>query len=170
MFDPRFPNFGGGGCGCSQVVEVLVPGIQGPPGSKTSVLFTEQTLTEEEKAQARANIGAASMLQASEIQGFSVRHTTATLMSESAGNDLALLTPQGDFRTGDTVIDAKNYLFQITALDADTKTFSVTRRLARLGVTDYRELDSLPHLGKLAGLDSVGEEQLNDIINLGSIQ
>lgn len=170
MFDPRFPNFGGGGCGCSQVVEVLVPGIQGPPGSKTSVLFTEQTLTEEEKAQARANIGAASMLQASEIQGFSVRHTTATLMSESAGNDLALLTPQGDFRTGDTVIDGKNYLFQITALDTDAKTYSVTRRLARLGVTDYRELDNLPQLGKLAGLDSVGEEQLNDIINLGSIQ
>lgn len=110
------------------------------------------------------------MLQASEIQGFSVRHTTATLMSESAGNDLELLSPQGDFRTGDTVIDGKNYLFQITALDTDAMTYSVTRRLARLGVTDYRELDNLPHLGKLAGLDSVGEEQLNDIINLGSIQ
>ena len=84
--------------------------------------------------------------------------------------DLELLSPQGDFRTGDTVIDGKNYLFQITALDTDAMTYSVTRRLARLGVTDYRELDNLPHLGKLAGLDSVGEEQLNDIINLGSIQ
>ena len=55
------------------VVVVEVPGIQGPAGAKHGVLFTEQNLTEEQKEQARKNIGAVSLLQSIEIQGFSVR-------------------------------------------------------------------------------------------------
>lgn len=169
MFDPRFPNFGGG-CGCSEVIEVYVPGIQGPPGAKTAVLFTEQALTEEQKAQARANIGASSLVDTAKAQGFSVRYCSEELTGESVGNELSLLSPQGNFRAGDTVIDVERNLFQIVSLDEAAGTYTVTRRLARLGVTDYRELDNPPTLGKLAALNTVGEEQLNPVINLGSIQ
>lgn len=76
------------------VVVVEVPGIQGPAGAKHGVLFTEQNLTEEQKEQARKNIGAVSLLQSIEIQGFSVRWCGRVLEASSAGNPLDELEPK----------------------------------------------------------------------------
>ena len=148
------------------VVVVEVPGIQGPAGAKHGVLFTEQNLTEEQKEQARKNIGAVSLLQSIEIQGFSVRWCGRVLEASSAGNPLDELEPKKNVREGDSVIDASRNLYQI---DQAAGTYSITKSLARLGVLDYRELSNLPHLGKLSELDYVGRTELSTSIDLGNI-
>ena len=151
------------------VVVVEVPGIQGPAGAKHGVLFTEQNLTEEQKEQARKNIGAVSLLQSIEIQGFSVRWCGRVLEASSAGNLLDELEPKKNVREGDSVIDASRNLYQIVRIDQAAGTYSITKSLARLGVLDYRELSNLPHLGKLSELDYVGRTELSTSIDFVKI-
>lgn len=167
MFDPRLPRKSLRGCGCGTVVEVLVPGVQGPPGAKTAVTYEPQELTADQQAQVLKNLGLTSEQLAE--KGFSLRFCTATLEASSKNNLLSLLTPQKNVREGDSVIDASRQLFQIVSVDKEAATFAVTAVLSKLGVTDYRELENLPTLGKLAALDAVGETELLKQIDLGSI-
>lgn len=172
MFDPRYPMNGQGGCGCGQVVEVYVPGMQGPPGVKTAITYDRQELTDEQKAQARKNIGAVTaeeILAQITAQGFSLRFVNEVLEPNSKSNLFSILNPSSNVREGDSVIDSGRNLYQISSINKEAATFAVTGILVKLGVSDYSELEGAPKLGKLASLDEVSETELKSTINLGSI-
>lgn len=170
-------------CGCGDSTKttlppviVHVPGLQGPQGpageggGSTNIVRYDipQDLSELQQAQARENIGACSLVELSEAQGFTTRFTNLTLSPEGQYST-TILTPSKKVRAGDCVIDAKGRVYQVKKIE-DT-TFSITAQLAQVGggVSDYSELTGKPHLGALAGLDTVSAENLEKVIDLGSI-
>lgn len=168
------------GCGCdspkttAQPVIIHVPGLQGPRGpageaTSGAVIYDEvQELSELQKAQARENIGACSVLELSEAQGFTTRFTGSTLNPDNQYS-IGILTPSKRIKAGDCVVDAKGRVYQIKKVEDST--FTITAQLAQVGggVSDYSELTGKPKLGALAERDTVSSEVLDEVIDLGSL-
>lgn len=140
------------------VIVVEIPGPQGPAGAKEGVLFTEQTLTEDQKGQARQNIDAASLIDLRESQGFSTRHIERVIDPAHA-MFVVDLNPAVNVRVGDTVIDSDGNVYLVKAVKDGT--FTVSGK-----VTQFVTASSL---GKLASKDEVGAGELSKIIDLGAI-
>lgn len=166
------------GCGCGggsttkPPLVIHVPGLQGPQGpegtaTKGAVRFDEiQSLNEQEKLQARQNIGACSVIELAEAQGFTTRFVSQAL--EPKGTyPVSILTPSTKVKAGDSVVDEKGQVFQIVKIQDSA--FTITSAVAKVGggVTDYNELTGKPTLGKLASLNEVNAENLAKTIDLG---
>ena len=140
-------------------MRIEVPGPQGP-GYPDAVLYgREQELTEEEKARARLNIGAAKAVQTAENNGFSFRFTENALDPKQEYS-LDILKPKKFFKEGDMVLDGNGTLYMIASINGEA-TFTTSDALSQFVKRD--------ELGKLAFEDEVTDAVFANSIDLGTL-